>query len=122
MILIGTELLVSCFPRQWKIKDEDRNNPLHDVQKTDVMSSILAKLNSQDRSEIHTAHEMAAFVAQYCFGTFFDPTRGLGEDLQFVEFFERSIGNVVCLQAVSPFTVALMLPYRAIKRRCFSKT
>ena len=95
--LIWSEILISSFPRQWKIRDEDRNNPLHDVQKTDVMSSILAKLNSQDRPEIRSVDEMAAFVTQQCFGTFFDPTRGLGESLQFVDIFERSVGKIVCL-------------------------
>jgi hypothetical protein len=93
-ILDGGRTLVSCFPSQSSITDKDRENPLHDVHKSDVLSSILQKLGSPYRPEIRSPYELAVVICMQCYGTFFDPSRGLDEHLHFVQFFERSIGNV----------------------------
>jgi hypothetical protein len=97
------ETIISCCPQQWDFAADQKfgfdnrgyrkqaplNSPL------DVRQAILKYLNKQDRDAITSVHQMAEVIIGSCANLF--NTHQVSNEFQFLDFFERSIGTVVCL-------------------------
>jgi Mg2+ and Co2+ transporter CorA len=80
MWIIGKDLVVTSFPRRWK---QPRNDPLN------VLDGIIEDINSKTRKPIENVYELAMTITGRCYGDF---DRKGGEELQFFDMFEASLG------------------------------
>jgi hypothetical protein len=80
------DTFITCFPERGKMDGDDP-----DPQKTtDVLESILANLDG-----VKNVEDLTALILSQCSGALFHPSKYLAENFQFLDMFERSIGNVV---------------------------
>jgi Mg2+ and Co2+ transporter CorA len=80
MWIIGKDLVVTSFPRRWR---QPRNDPLN------VLDGIIEDINSKTRKPIENVYELAMTITGRCYGDF---DRKGGEELQFFDMFEASLG------------------------------
>ena len=114
LIQIYLDTVVTCFPQRWntqiKPTDEMKTDPFAlnrpsfktTSDKTDVLQSIVELLSGNQRQKIRTAWSLAEFIVDYCARNVFDSENMPEEDHQFLEFFSRSISDVVSIYALPP--------------------
>lgn len=78
------ETVITSFPRRWGAPEKD--DP-------DVLQSILRHLDTRDRDAITSAQDLVAVITSHCLEVFHRCRHK--DDLQFLDFFESSIGKVV---------------------------
>lgn len=86
MWILDKDLIVTCFPQRWK---QPKNDPLN------VLDGIIEDMSSKTQSPVKSVYDLAMLVTGGCCGVF-DRHRMGGEDYQFLDMFESSIGEVVC--------------------------
>jgi Mg2+ and Co2+ transporter CorA len=87
MWVISKDLVVTSFPRRWK---QPRNDPLN------VLDGIIEDINSKTRKPIENVYELAMTITGRCYGNF---DRKGGEELQFFDMFEASLGAAMDREA-----------------------
>lgn len=85
MWILDKDLIVTCFPQRWK---QPKNDPLN------VLDGIIEDMGSKTRSPPKSVYDLAMLITGRCCGVF-DRHRLGGEDYQFLDMFESSIGEVV---------------------------
>lgn len=116
--------MITSFPQRWNRKQS--NNDL------DVVESIRKHINLlEGRDPLRSAYDLAVLIASFCSEVFFereDDPEPLDEKLQFLEFFDKSIGDVVSCYAICLsfqtliFLRLLMRLHASTVLRVFSKT
>lgn len=81
------ETVITSFPQRWGASKKD------DPKDPDVLQSILRHLGTRDRDAITSAQDLVALITSHCLDVFYRCRHE--DDLQFLEFFESSIGKVV---------------------------
>ena len=88
-----SERLFSEAPWKGKAPESRRNAPdEEDQDETDVAETVLRSLGTSILSN-KTPQQLAVRILEHAFNVLFQRT--LPNELQFIEFFESSIGNVV---------------------------
>lgn len=91
-----TDTVITSFPQRWNRKHCDND--------LDVVESIRKHINLMEgRDPLRSAYDLAVLISSFCSEVFFereDASEPLNEKLQFLEFFDKSIGDVVSCYAV----------------------
>ncbi|KAI1818574.1 hypothetical protein GGS20DRAFT_527661 [Poronia punctata] len=82
--VIGKGLVITCFPQRW---DQPKNDPLN------VLDGIIEETNAKTRPPIGSVYDLAMLIMNRCSGVF-DRHRIDGQDYQFLDMFDHSIGVV----------------------------
>ncbi|RDL32991.1 Ankyrin repeat-containing protein [Venustampulla echinocandica] len=90
MWVLGKDLVVTCFPQRWQ---QPKNDPLN------VLDSIIEDINDKTREPVGSVYDLAMIVTSRCTGVF-DRHRMGGEDYQFLDMFESSIGDATDRETV----------------------
>ncbi|KAL8820842.1 MAG: hypothetical protein Q9191_007431 [Dirinaria sp. TL-2023a] len=85
--ILGNDLIVTSFPQRW---EQPKNDPLN------VLDGIIEDMNSKTRPPVKSVYDLAVLITGRCSGVFDRHRLGDG-DYQFLDMFESSIGEVVCL-------------------------
>ena len=85
------DTVITSFPQRW-----DRKQSQDDL---DVAESIRKHIQLREgRDPLRSAYDLVVLIASFCSELFFereDTVDQLDEGLQFLEFFDKSIGDVV---------------------------
>lgn len=88
--ILDGDTVITSFPQRWNRKQSD-----HDL---DVVESIRKHINLvEGRDPLRSAYDLAVLISSFCSEVFFereDAPEPLDEKLQFLEFFDKSIGDV----------------------------
>lgn len=86
-----TDTVITSFPQRWDRRQFDND--------LDVVESIRKHINLvEGRDPLRSAYDLAVLISSFCSEVFFereDAPEPLDEKLQFLEFFDKSIGDVV---------------------------
>ena len=86
-----TDTVITSFPQRW-----DREQHEDDL---DVVESLKKHIQLREgRDPLRSAFDLAVLISSFCSEVFFereDAPEPLDERLQFLEFFDKSIGHVV---------------------------
>ena len=85
MWILDKDLIVTCFPQRWK---QPKNDPLN------VLDGIIEDMSGKTQSQVNSVYDLAMLITGRCCGVF-DRHRLGGEEYQFLDMFESSIGEVV---------------------------
>lgn len=98
-ITLLTDTLITSFPQRWNRKQSDND--------LDVVESIRKHINLvEGRDPLRSAYDLAVLISSFCSEVFFereDAPEPLDEKLQFLEFFDKSISDVVSCYAISQY-------------------
>lgn len=92
IFILGKELIVTCFPERW---EQPRNDPMM------VLDGIIEDMNAKTRPPIGSVYDLALLITSRCCGVF-DRHKLDNVNLQFLDMFETSIGQVVSLTLLPP--------------------
>lgn len=88
--------MVTCFPKRWgEKKTYKSDNSILDT--TDILDSVLTRLKRKYRSPISSVSEIADLIVTRCLGLHFDEELWETERHRYLELFDYSIHNIVCL-------------------------
>ena len=83
------DTVVTCFPQRWGTLGGDDSG-------SEIIQQLLESLgHEQIRNRITNARELAYFIIDRCAANVFDPSVRMDKHLQFLEFFNESIGDLV---------------------------
>lgn len=106
------DTVITSFPRRWNRKQSEDD--------LDVVESIRKHINVREgRDPLRSAYDLAVLIASFCSEVFFereDDPEPLDEKLQFMEFFDKSIGDVVSKPADAVQFLSLTLIRRQMKQ------
>lgn len=90
-LTLRTDTVITSFPQRWNRK--------HSEDDLDVVESLKKHIQLREgRDPLRSAYDLAVLIASFCSEVFFereDAPEPLDERLQFLEFFDKSIGHVV---------------------------
>lgn len=90
-LIVLVDTVITSFPRRWNRKQSEDD--------LDIVESIRKHINVREgRDPLRSAYDLAVLIASFCSEVFFereDDPEPLDEKLQFMEFFDKSIGDVV---------------------------
>lgn len=89
MWVLGKDMLVTAFPQRWQ---QPKNDPLN------VLDSIIEEINSKTRHPVNNVYDLAMTITATCTSVL-DRHR-LGDEYQFLDMFESSIGNATDKETV----------------------
>ena len=84
MWILGPSLIITSFPNRW---NQPNNDPLN------VLDGIIEDINAKAGRPVETVHDLALIISARCVGSF-DRHKPGDEEMQFLDMFESSIGNV----------------------------
>ncbi|KAI0393770.1 hypothetical protein F5Y17DRAFT_287681 [Xylariaceae sp. FL0594] len=82
--LVCADLVITCFPQRW---DQPKNDPLN------VLDGIIEETNAKTRPPMESGYDLAMLITSRCSGVF-DRHRLDGQEYQFLDMFDHSIGVV----------------------------
>ena len=94
MVLLEDDTLITSFPQRWGHTKLNEGN----ASKLADMAGIISKeLSNELRQPLTSAHDMILLILDTVTNALFNSSAHRNEKLQFFEFFERKIQEVVSL-------------------------